>query len=242
MFEKVLSFLSLLLEPPWRWVTIIALVSAICAASDMIMRSHPRLRSHHVAYTMLFWTLPALVIVAAFVALPLFASGPWLTAGAAVSAVMVGVVVFCEYHIIDPQDKIYDISRYTLNIVVYLLAFTFYVTIRQLEMGTLVSGLSAWVVSALLAVELFREKGKPGVVALYAAITGLIIGETKWALFYWATGGVMGGIFLLLLFYFVTGVTQHYLAGELRRGTVLEFAGVVVLGFVLVYFSRLWMR
>jgi hypothetical protein len=181
-------------------------------------------------------------MVAAFVVLPLFASGPWLKAGAAVSAAMVGLVVFWEYHNIDPQDKIYDLSRYALNIVVYLLAFAFYVTIRQLEMGTLVSGLSTWAVSALLAVELFREKGKPGVVVLYAALTGLIIGETKWALSYWATGGVMGGIFLLLLFYFVTGVIQLYLAGELRRDTVLEFAGVVVLGFVLVYFSRLWMR
>jgi hypothetical protein len=98
------------------------------------------------------------------------------------------------------------------------------------------------VVSALLAVELFREKGKPGVVALYAAITGLIIGETKWALFYWATGGVTGGVFLLLLFYFVTGVTQHYLSGELKRGMVLEFTGVVLVGFALVYVSRLWVR
>ncbi|OGO04516.1 MAG: hypothetical protein A2Y60_06890 [Chloroflexi bacterium RBG_13_54_9] len=242
MFESVWSFLSLLLEPPWRWVAILALVSAICAATDMIMRSHPRLRSHHVAYTVLFWTLPTLIIVVAFVALPLFSSGSWLTTGAAVSAAVVGIVVFCEYHAIDPQDKIHDASRYVLNLVVYLLAFIFYVTIRQLEMETFVSVLAAWAVSALLAVELFREKGKPGVVALYAAITGLIIGETKWALLYWATGGVMGGIFLLLLFYFVTGVTQHYLAGELRRGTVLEFAGVVVLGFALVYFSRLWMR
>ena len=242
MFESVWSFLSLLLEPPWRWVAILALVSAICAATDMIMRSHPRLRSHHVAYTVLFWTLPTLIIVMAFVALPLSASGSWITAGAAVAAAMVGLVVFCEYHNIDPEDKLYDISRYALNITVYLLAFAFYVTIRQLEMGTFVSVLAAWAVSALLAVELFREKGKPGVVALYAAVTGLIIGETRWALFYWATGGVMGGIFLLLLFYFVTGVTQHYLAGELKNGTVFEFAGVVALGFVLVYFSRLWMR
>jgi len=231
---------SIILEPPWRWVTTLVLVSAICAVTDMAVRSHPRLRSHHPAYTLLFWILPTLLIMQAVVSIPLFASGRWSVVGVLASGAMVGLVVFCEYHTIDVQDKIYGVSRFILNATVYVLAFAFYIYIHQLEMGALPSALLAWLVSSLLAVELFREERRSGSIALYAAITGLTIGETEGALTYWSMAGVTGGVFLLLVFYFVTGVIQHYFSGELRRGRVLEFAAVTLVGFALVYVSRLW--
>ena len=70
-------------------------------------------------------------------------------------------------------------------------------------------------VSSLLAMELLRGSDRPTImVALYAAVTGLVLGQATWALNYWRLDSLTGGLVLLVLFYDVVGLSQHALHGH----------------------------
>ncbi|MDP2726007.1 MAG: hypothetical protein Q8P59_00545, partial [Dehalococcoidia bacterium] len=75
---------------------------------------------------------------------------------------------------------------------------------------------------------------------LAAIVSGLMMGEVTWGLNYWPLGGLMGGLFLLLVFYGLTGTLHSYLQGHLDRGVLIEFGTVIMAGFALLVLSSLW--
>ena len=60
------------------------------------------------------------------------------------------------------------------------------------------------------------------------------MGQITWALNYWTVSPVAGGAFLLLVFYFVTGVSREHLWGRLTRRTVFEYATVALAGVAVI--------
>ncbi len=72
-------------------------------------------------------------------------------------------------------------------------------------------------------------------VAIYSAITGLVLGQATWALNYWRLDSLTGGLVLLVLFYDVVGLSQYGLQGTIKRRIVLEYAPITITAMALIW-------
>ena len=91
------------------------------------------------------------------------------------------------------------------------------------------------VVAALLAsVPLRRAVADDQRTALYCALVGLVVGQVAWALAYWTAAGIVGGAFLLLLFYVLVGIGEAILDRTFNRRVLLEYGIVGACGLVLI--------
>jgi hypothetical protein len=92
----------------------------------------------------------------------------------------------------------------------------------------------------LLAIEVLREAEADAYRALvFAAVIGLVVGEMRWSIYFIPLDGFLAAVFLLLAFYFTTGVIQHYLTGHLNRTVLAEFSIVGVVGLAIIVAGRL---
>jgi hypothetical protein len=71
-------------------------------------------------------------------------------------------------------------------------------------------------------------------VLLFAAIVGLITGESTWALNYWQISAWAGGLFLLLIFYTAVNVAHQHLLERLSGSILAEFAVVAVIVLTII--------
>jgi hypothetical protein len=62
------------------------------------------------------------------------------------------------------------------------------------------------------------------------------LGEVAWALNHLSLSGTAGGLFLLLVFYVITGLARQHLAGRLPRRVIAEFTIVSIIGLGLLHF------
>ena len=148
---------------------------------------------------------------------------------------MLALVVICQYHSIDPLDRGYRAARLILNMVTYAIALIFFVTIYSARLRSIISATGVLLVSGVLTLELLR-KGEDKVLPiwLYAGIAGILMGELTWALNYCAIDARVGGAFLLLIFYVLTGLAQQYLWHRLNRRVVIEFSIVCASGLLIL--------
>jgi len=64
------------------------------------------------------------------------------------------------------------------------------------------------------------------------------VGEVMWGLNYWAAlTTLVGGAFLLVVFYILAGLLTHYVDRDLGRGVVIELTSVGVVSILLVFLS-----
>jgi hypothetical protein len=185
-----------------------------------------------------FWILPGLVTVAAAAVVPpLFANKVLWLIGLGLTYLSLALVLMAEYHVVDPADPLYGRSRVALNLFTYVAAFVLYAAIYVTRTRSLLSSTAVVVVSIPLAIELLRgtEEGMPRAWT-YALVIGLIMGQVTWALNYWGMSGLMGGIWLLMVFYVSTGVVQQHLLGRLSRRVAVEYGLVALVALALVLF------
>jgi len=239
-------------------VVTLLLVALTGVGTDAIVRSHPRLvraeardarftrfarpSAQNWRYTITFWILPSLVTVAAaLVVPPLFPNRALWLAGLGLTYLGLALVLLAEYHVVDPADPLYNRSRIALNLITYAAAFVLYAAIYATRTRSLISATGVLLVSVFLAVELLRgtEEAVPRTWT-YALIIGLIVGETTWALNYWGMGGLMGGVWLLVVFYVTTGLVQQHLLGRLTRRVAAEYGLVALVGLILAMTSAWW--
>ncbi len=237
--------LSLMLEAPLVWLLGAILIITVCIGTDQIVHSHWRVSLRRKRYVLTLWILPALQVLGAFLflRLPLFSTGVAVVGGLLVTALLLSVVIICEYHTIDPDDSLYSIARFSLNLIAYLTAFSLYTAIYSTKVRSIFSASAILIISALVALELLRgtERGVRRT-WLYALITGVILGEITWALNYWVISGLVGGLFLLLSLYLTTGVIQSYLLYRLSRRLVAEYAIVALVGLMLTLTTGSWLQ
>lgn len=233
--------LSLILNPPIVWLLALVLMIGICVGTDSIIRSHPKIHLHAMGYSLTFWILPSLITLGASLFLRLISGGFWLVAGLAITGVLLVIVMLAEYHTVDPEDDKFAISRLVLNLATYITAFSLYAAIYSTKVRSLQSATSILIISFLLALELFRDtEATVRRTWLYALVVGLIVGETTWGLNYWAISGLGGGVFLLLVFYTVSGMIQNYFSGKLNKSVLLEYSAVTAVAFAILLTTRFW--
>lgn len=235
------TFAWTLLDRPWEvtvpgdWIINAILVGLVCTGVDSIIRRHPAMQQMSILYTLTFWILPATLTLSAISFLNLSPDRLYWLVGLGVSGILLAGVIIGQYHTVDPDDPYYGVARLSLNVISYLAALGVFISIYGTKTRALFSATSIAVTGVLLSLELLREAQRDANRTwLYALIIGLVMGELTWSLNYWGIGGTVGGVFLLLAFYALTGVCQNYLQGRLNKLIIAEFVivGVISLGLL----------
>ncbi|KAB8140909.1 hypothetical protein F8S13_21930 [Chloroflexia bacterium SDU3-3] len=234
------------------WLLIAALVLITSTGADVFIRSHPAMQSRKLPTLRLgrlalevapaFWILPSMSIVASFAFFRLF-SESLQTLAFILALSAVGVLVFgslvAQHYALDRVVENRTRAQLALQVIVYTLGYAcfcaiYYARLRWLYSGALVGGAAAMLSYALLQWSAPRAGH-----FLLALTVGVVLGESLWALNYWAAPFLLGGAMLLVIFYIVCGLLQHHLQQSLTRQVMVEyaaigtimFAGVVVVTF-----------
>ncbi|MCX7707735.1 MAG: hypothetical protein N2204_06985 [Anaerolineae bacterium] len=184
----------------------------------------------------MYWGLPIAVIVVAVLLLPFAPSAVYWALGLVATGIALGLSLAGLYHTIDPFQRGYRRARLGLNALTYAVALLLFLVVYRTRARSIISATEIWLVSSLLALELLRGTNRPTVlVALYAAIVGLVLGQATWVLNYWRLHSLTGGLVLLVLFYNVVGLAQHALQGRIRRRILVEYGLITLAAMALIW-------
>ncbi len=212
------------------------LAGLVATGAEAVVRAHPRsfageLRSHWV-----YWSLPVALISVALLLLPVAPSRLYWLLGLTLTGIVLGLSLAGIYYTVDPFATGYRRGRLALNALTYGVALLLFLVVYRTRVRSIVSASEVMLVSGLLAVELLRGSERPTtLVALYAGITGLVLGQATWALNYWRLDALTGGLGLLLLFYNIVGLSQHALQGRLNRRVLLEYGLITLAALALMW-------
>ena len=222
------------------------LTGLIATGTEAVVRAHPRgryslvdrrvtrrapLRNHWV-----YWAIPIALVIVAVLLLPIAPSRLYWFAGLVLTGMLLGLSLAGIYYTVDPFATGYWRARLGLNALTYAITLVLFLVVYRTRVRSIVSATEVTLLSSLLALELLRGSERPvSQVALYAVITGLVLGEATWALNYWRLGSLTGGLLLLLLFYNVVGLAHHALQGHIGRRVLLEFGFITLSTLALIW-------
>ena len=222
------------------------LVGAIvCAGMDGIVREalalcNPDGVSPSFGYVTTFFPLPALLVSLALMALGNLPHWGYQVIVSGLCAALLGVVIILQRNRIGPRETDGGRSRQALNIITYAVALAFFVSLYALGLRSILSATGVLLVGSFLSLELLSDSGDTRRTWLYAGLIGLMLGEVTWALNYGSIAPRTGGALLLVVFYVLTGLCQHYQAGQLSRRIVGEYAVVGALGLGVLLLFGAW--
>jgi hypothetical protein len=217
------------------WLLVTLMVGLVCTGTNLILHDHPHLREHTGRPTYVSWILPGLLAGLLAYLLARAPTWPLWVGGLILVGVGISLAVSAEYTAVSPNAPGYPVARLGLNVLAYLLAFTLFAIIYNTRSRSLVTATLTLFTGTLLALDLlsvadvqFRR------VLLFAAIVGLITGESTWALNYWQISAWAGGLFLLLIFYTAVNVAHQHLLERLSGSILAEFAVVAVIVLTII--------
>jgi len=215
---------------------ILAILLVVVAASgtDAVLRSHPLALQGRLPRTWPHWGLPSSIVVVAALLTPALPSPVYTVGAILVAGVMLAVAEVGAYHTIDPWDPHYRLARIALNAVAYAATLALFLLVYRTRARSLVSATLVTVIGALLALELLRGQQRLADAALFAVITGILLGEATWALNYWRPAGYTPSLILLLIFYEVVGLGQQSLLGRLTSRVLWEYGVVALAGVITI--------
>jgi hypothetical protein len=233
--------LFLAVEPTKPWILLVV-TGVIAVGADGILRDHPHaLREDDAAWTAPLLFLPTLLALGVGLFLEDVLRGYWVVPGAMVAALLMGAVLYADHLSIDEDGPHYPAARFVLNIGTYLTGFAFYAVVYSFDVSLVPAALAVGLVSLLLSVEVLREAEADPVRALaFSAVVGLIVAEARWVLYFLPLESYLAGVFLLLVFYMVSGLVQHHLNDDLSPPVVAEFVAIALLGVLIVTLGRVF--
>jgi hypothetical protein len=228
----------LAIEPTQNWLLLL-LTGLAALGTDGVVRTHPKANFRRLDDTALFLFVPVLFTMGLGLFLEEVAGGHWTIAAGLASVVPYWFILRAEYESVDVEAHDFHYHRLILNIATYVIAFLFFATMYDFNLGLTASAFAAGIVSVLLGIEVLREEAMdiPRTV-VYALAVGLLLGETAWAAHFLPLDGSPAAVFLLLAFYLVTGLMHSYLAGRLNPRTAGEFGIVAMAGLLIVTISH----
>lgn len=217
------------------WLLIVLMVGLVCTGTNLILHGHSHLEVHSGRPVYISWILPGLA--AGLSAYLLARPAPWPVwlGELALAGIVVSLTISAEYVAISPDAPGYSTARLLLNMLAYLFAFIFFAIIYHTRARSLVSATLTLLTAMLLALDLLSVAEVPlGCMFPFAAVVGLIVGESTWAINYWQISAWAGGLFLLLIFYIAVNVAHQYLLGRLKLSVLIEFVVVAVLVLLII--------
>ncbi len=218
-----------------RYVLVALVVGLTCTGTDSLIRTHPMAERRQLRGTFSMWTISALLVLLATLALLRAPNrGIWVF-GVVLVGILLALSMVAEYHTIDPADPRFRTSQVFLNVLTYALALIMFVIVYGAKSRSLLSATTLLIVATLLSLELLRVTGlQMSAIIPYALVTGMIVGESVWALNYSRVPGLVGGLLLLLSFHVITGLAYQHLVSGLKTRVLVEYAAIVFVGLALV--------
>lgn len=202
-------------------------MEALTGAGSLTRRAHAQ---------WVFWGLPIALVSVAVLLLPLAPTVVYWVLGLIATGIALGLSMAGIYYSIDPFQPGYRRARLGLNALTYAVALVLFLVVYRTRVRSIISATEILLVSSLLALELLRITERPmTLVALYAGITGLVLGQATWVLNYWRLDSLTGGLVLLVLFYDTVGLAQYALQGRIRRRIVIEYGLITVAAMALIW-------
>lgn len=228
-------------EAPQLWFLLGALGLLNGVGSERLLRTHPRWPGHPPAHPLKTCLLPTLLVPVASLFIRSVVNDYWMVMGVAISGVMAAAILLAEFGALDHRNRGYSVARFFITTVIYLLVFGTYYVVDTLRLPLWLTITVITIVSGLLARDLFRDESYGQRPEVYAAVVGLIMGEIRWGLEFWSMSAVQAGLFMLLIFYLVSGLVQHHLTLSLNKKTIMEFMVVAGVSLALLFSSPLWL-
>ncbi|HUP27509.1 MAG TPA: hypothetical protein VM409_03665 [Chloroflexia bacterium] len=197
--------------------------------------------------------IPGTLVAGFTIFLQLFDSALIQTLVLALAGASFAAVYWAQAHAVDWEDRYFGLAQLALNIASHLTAFLFFSVIYGLKVRALYSATAVGIVASLLVYEMLSRdaiwhramnmpvQGKRSTLALLSVSCGLVAGEITWGLNYWAAlSTLVGGAFLLLVFYVIYGLVSHYVNDSFSRAILVEFAAVGVIGVLVIFLSAFY--
>ncbi len=194
--------------------------------------------------------VPAVLVVGFVIFLRLFDSGALQAGVLALAALSFASVFWAQVHTVNWRDRYFGFAQSVLNLLSHLAAFLFFSVIYGLKIRALYSATAVGLVTALLLYEMLSRdatwhramglpvQGRRTTLALLSVAAGVVAGEVTWGLNYWAAlSTLVGGAFLLLVFYVIYGIVSHYVERTMTTSTFVEFGAVATFGVAVILAS-----
>ena len=248
---ETLAFLMfVLIEPTPRWVLLVAAAVAV-AGVDGTLRATYRVPfeatpsgarpSDAGADTTPYLFLPALYAFAAPILIEHNASGYAALGWALVAGAGFAAIAVAEVMSVRTGASGYAYARLVASAAAYFAAFALLATPYLLHLGLPASMAAAWLVCAMLGIELLREgEIDPLETVIFAAAAALIVAQTRWLLFFLPVEGYLAGFALLLVFFLTVGVLHAHVTRQLNAWVAGEYATIAALGLALVVAARMY--
>ena len=225
------------IEPTPRWLLLFAAVIAVLGTDGALRQTWPRpfAGTGDAADSTPYLFLPALAAIAAPMLIEHNVRGYLVLPAALLAGAAFTVVIVAQVSSVRVGTPVYPLARLISTAAVYFAAFTLFSLSYVLDVELPAAVVAVGVVGAMLGVELFREgQVDPLETLLFAVVTGVIVGEARWAMYYIPAGGYLAGLALLLAFFLVTGLLHSHLTRRLNRAVTLEYGGIAAAGVLLV--------
>jgi len=233
------SPLTIAVSGPWQMGAL--LLAITCAGVESIIRSHPLAYKKGLLYTFTFWSLPSMLTLGAMVILQRSEVTLVRLITLGCTALLLGIAIAAQYRTVALDDPWRRPARLILNLFVYVVTFALYLAIYGAKSRSLISATEISLVSTLLTLEMLRgTTTEISRIWLNAGVVGLLMGEVTWVFNYWAISGTEGGLLLLLLFYFLSGIAQQSLRNRLTKRVLVEYGLITLAGFVILWFYTRW--
>lgn len=230
------AYVSLRPEQPW-----ILVLTTILAAlgTDGLVRVHRQWRDLRPIDSVVYTFLPALFVLGSGLFIDHVLEGYARQPAAIAAGLATSLIAFGEYQTVDFEGRLFGRFRVFMALVTYITAFAFFTVIYSRDFDLVFAGLFIAGVSALLAMELFRESRLLGLSSLLVSFAiGLTLGEFRLALYFYPLDGLLAGALLLIAFYLATGIVAHVLDRDLDAGTAAEYVVVSAGASVAVIVAR----
>jgi len=194
--------------------------------------------------------LPCLLAVGAMLFLQIFEAAWWQAIVIALTGCAFALVLWAQAHTRDLADTRFALAQTALNVGAHLTAFLLFSVIYGLKVQSRFSATAVALVTALLLFEMLvrdaswhkalnlEVESRRGALGLLALTGGLVAGELTWGLNYWAAlSTLVGGAFLLVVFYVVHGIAAYYVDRKLNRRVFVEFGAVGAIGLAVIFVS-----
>jgi hypothetical protein len=218
--------------------TVLGLILAGLAASgaEAIVRAHPLSHGGESGPHWPAWGVPVALIGVAVFLLPAAPSRLYWLFGLILTGIALGLSLAGIYYTMDPFAAGYRRARLGMNALTYGIALVLYLVVYRTRARSIVSATEIMLVSGLLALELLRGSQRPTMsVALYAVITGLVLGQATWVLNYMRLQSLTGGLVLLLIFYNIVGLSQNAIQGRIGRRVAIEYGLITIAALALIW-------
>lgn len=234
-----LSFLMfLLVEPTPRWMLLLTAATTLLG-TDGVLRAVRREPFRSGAQTAPYLFLPALYVLATPILIEHNVRGFLVVPAGVLAGVAFGAITAAEIASVRARSAEYASARMLATGAVYFVAFAMFSLTYIFDLGLVTAAIASALIGAMLAVELLREgEVDPLETLVFAAVTGLVVAEVRWTLHFIPLEGYLGGLTLLLAFFFVTGMLQSHLTRQLSVSVAAEYAVIVALGLAVVIAAR----